>query len=310
MNKFVMVMALIIINIALPVGALSQAAPPHLSEGDGADGMHRIWIANSTIMILPNTNIQIINSSSVNISGINLNCGILDHLDSNNSYKTVGLHNEDEDLLGTISGASPETDVSLIPISISRDSGNLKISPKTAIKNKVICPTENGSMPFSLGKIAHGGYILEAKEANGSVLLVRMPILVQRSLEISLPKNISPGDVLQVDVLAKGSRNLTVGAIVMPVDDYNLTNITVSDKITIKRGDISAEVKKMDAEDVVALLPILPEDCTLTYQLQEGDKSTLNLITDADWQKGRYTLICMAYDQSGIRIAQGFLDLV
>lgn len=274
------------------------------------DDVHRISIANSTIMILPNTNIQIINSSSVNISGINLNGSILDLLDSNNSYKIVGLHNEDEELLGTISGASNETEVSLIPISISTDSGNLKINPKTAIENEVVCPEENGSIPFSLGKIAHGGCILEAKEVNGSMLLGRMPILVQRSLEISLPESISPGDVLQVNVLARGSENLTVGAIVMPVDDYNLTNITVSDKITIKRGDISAEVRKMDAEDVVALLPILPEDCTLSYQLQEGDKSTLNLITDADWRKGRYTLICMAYDLSGIRIAQGFLDLV
>ena len=59
------------------------------------------------------------------------------------------------------------------------------------------------------------------------------------------------------------------------------------------------------------LLPILPEDCTLTYQLQDENESTLNLITDAAWHKGRYVLICAAYDQSsGTRIAQGFVDLV
>lgn len=311
MKKFAMILVLTIIHIALSLGALSLGAPPHLAEGSGIDNSQgKLWIANSTIITLPNTTIWITNSSSVNLSGINLSIGILDYVNSNKSYRTLRLHDEDEDLSGIISEGGREMEVSLIPISISRDSGNLKITPKTAIRTKVDGTKENGGLSFSLGKIAHGGYILEAKETNSSELLDMIPLLVQRSLGISLPEKISPGDVLQVKVMAKGSENLTVGAIVMPADDYNLTDVTVSDKIVISRGDISAQIKKIDAQDVMALLPILPEDCTLTYQLQDGDESTLNLITDADWQKGRYVLICMAYDQSGTRIAQGFLDLV
>lgn len=312
MSKTEMIPALIILCIIIFFGISSQAASLQSSQKSQDNGQEALQVADSTIMILPNTTIQILNSSS-NASGINISQGILDHMGPNDTYKTVRLHNAGADLTGMISAAGSEAEVSLMPISVSRDSVGLKVSPKTTIEKKMT-DSKNGSwISFSLGNIVPGGYILEAREANGSVLLGRVPILVQESLKIALPEKISPGDVLPVKVMANssGKGSITVGAIVMPAYDYNLTNITVSDKIVFARGDANAEIKKIDVEDVMNLLPILPEDCTLTYQLQEGNESTLNLITDADWQKGRYVLICAAYDKSsGTRVAQGFLDLV
>jgi len=307
-----MIPALIILCITIFFSISSLAASLQSSQKSQDNGQEMLQVADSTIMILPNTTIQILNSSS-NVSGVNVSQGILDHIGQNDSYKTVRLHNADANLTGMILAAGSEAEVSLMPISVSRDSGGLKVSPKTSIVRKFPASEAGGKILFSLGKVVAGGYILEAREANGSVLLGRVPILVQESLKITLPEKISPGDVLPVKVTASssGKGNLTVGAIIMPASDYNLTNITVSDKIALGRGDVTAEIKKIDVEDVMNLLPILPEDCTLTYQLQEGNESTLNLITDADWQKGRYVLICAAYDQSsGTRVAQGFLDLV
>jgi hypothetical protein len=312
MSKTEMIPALIILCITIFFGISSHAASLQPSQKLQDNGQEMLQIADSTIMILPNTTIQILNSSS-NVSGINVSQGILNHISPNDSYKTVRLHDADADLTGMISAADSEAEVSLLPISVSRDSGGLKVSPKTSIERKLTASNDSGWFSFSLGKIVPGGYILEAREANGSVLLGRVPILVQKSLKIALPEKISPGDILPVRVMANssGKGNLTVGAIVMPASDYNLTNITVSDKIALGRGDVTAEIKKIDVEDAMDLLPILPEDCTLTYQLQVGNESTLNLITDADWQKGRYVLICAAYDQSsGMRIAQGFLEMV
>ncbi|MHC1688185.1 MAG: hypothetical protein AB9879_10815 [Methanothrix sp.] len=312
MSKMKMIPALIILCITIFFSISSLAASLQSSQKSQDNGQEMLQVADSTIMILPNTTIQILNSSS-NVSGVNVSQGILDHIGQNDSYKTVRLHNADANLTGMILAAGSEAEVSLMPISVSRDSGGLKVSPKTSIVRKFPAFEAGGKILFSLGKVVAGGYILEAREANGSVLLGRVPILVQESLKITLPEKISPGDVLPVKVTASssGKGNLTVGAIIMPASDYNLTNITVSDKIALGRGDVTAEIKKIDVEDVMNLLPILPEDCTLTYQLQVGNESTLNLITDADWQKGRYVLICAAYDQSsGTRVAQGFLDLV
>lgn len=304
MNKIAMIPVLIIIYITLSLGVLSQTA----FQQD--NGQAKLLISNSTTIFLPNTTIQIINSS-FSVYGINVSQSISDHIGTNNSYKTVGLHNADEDLEGLITASGHEAEVSLMPISISRASGSIKVSPKTSIEREFNSTNEKGMIPFSLGRIVSGGYILEAKEANGTKLLARVPLLVQKSLHILLPEKISPGDVLTVKVLANSTGSLTVGAIVMPLYDYNLTNITVSDKIALKRGDTSAEIDRLDVQDVMNLLPILPEDCTLSYQLQDENESTLNLITDAAWHKGRYVLICAAYDQSsGTRIAQGFVDLV
>jgi hypothetical protein len=242
-----------------------------------------LQLEGASILKLPNTSIQFMSSSY--------------------SFQTIHYLQDNQGLAGQVRGLSTMGEIFLFPLSFAQ--------PRPiSLKHRIIAPDKSGNMSFSLGNVPDGAYIMLAKERKQSAPLAIVPLIVQKKLSISAPERLSLGNFLVVKLQAEDDANYTMGAILMPLRDYNLTSISIAENLTISREEISVNLNKPSPKALMDLLPIIPEQGTLAIEPQAGNQSTLSLITDAKWQKGQYILLCAAYGQKGISIAQKFIELV
>jgi hypothetical protein len=211
---------------------------------------------------------------------------------------------------GSLQGIISESEIYLLPLHPSRKIEDIKILLNNSVRRLKVVPDSNGTAFFNLGIVSAGGYILSAKESNNSSLLATMPLLVTKPLNISSLEKFSAGDNFEVKMRANDAGNHIMGAIIMPVDDYYDINVTISDNLTIQRGEFQANIKSLNIESLLELLLVVPDTGTLAYDQPSGNESTLTLITDSSWKARKYVLICADYCQKNISIAQRFIEMV
>ena len=234
----------------------------------------------TTILMLPNTSIEFLNTS---------------YFFSNIYSLPAGSR-----ISGKLDGLSSISDVSLYPLSLSKNS--------ELIKRRILYPF-NSSTSFSIQNAPAGVYMLMARNRSQSDPLALALLIVQNDLIMSAPDRLVLGNSMTINLQARDGMNHIYGAILMPLTEYNLIAIRLDENISISRNETSAVLSKLRSEAFMDLLPIIPAQGTIAVEPQPKEQSTLTLITESGWQKGPYMLTGASYSQKGISIAQRIISM-
>ena len=183
---------------------------------------------------------------------------------------------------------------------------------------------QTGDAAVSLRGQPAGLYNLYLLDELNRTILSASPLLVTESvLDVELPENLSAGQILPVNINSSGpTGNYTLGALILSQQSYrsarlelysngtlqNLTAIFTLGNQTMELQYLPKEYEKFLNE----ILSILPEDSSAAVQESSRPQARLYLLTDPDWQRGKYMLICAVYSsgQGIVAIRQSVIEVV
>lgn len=193
-----------------------------------------------------------------------------------------------------------------------------------------------GSSAFELPGLPAGAYQIYALDLNHTrVLSSSFALVVARGLSTYTPSEISPGDILMVQVqMPDGGRetnatdinNVTAdkasnttgatnsgelcyyGAMLVSEEDCLNTSIAFKNdangspvSLIITRANTTAELPtRFNKSSLNSMFPIMPSNSAMAVQESQDGKSELNLITDESLTPGRYVLFSAAYSARGM----------
>jgi|GEM_PF-2879595 len=202
-----------------------------------------------------------------------------------------------------------------------------------------------GSSAFELPGMDAGAYQIYALELNHTrVLSCSFVLVVARGLSTYAPSEISPGDILviqvempgdiretnatDIDVIADNASNVTnsskpgelcyYGAMLVSEEDCQNTSIAFKNdaegspvSLIITRANATAELPtKFNKSSLNAIFPIMPSNSAMAMQESRDGRSELNLITDESLMPGRYVLFSAAYSARGMMMGVNQSSLV
>jgi len=181
-----------------------------------------------------------------------------------------------------------------------------------------------GDAAFRLQGRRMGLYTLYLLDDLNLTVLSAAPLLITRGgLEVELPENLSAGQIIKVGLNASGpAGNYTLAALMLPLDSYssstlalfgNGTRENLTAQLTISNQSIQLQGLPEGYEQLLnQILSILPENSSAAVQESPRPQAKLYLLTDPDWQKGKYMLICAIYasGQGIVAIGQSIVEVV
>lgn len=215
----------------------------------------------------------------------------------------------------------------------------------------LISLNSTGCSAFELPGLPAGAYQIYALDLNHTgVLSCSFALVTARGLSIHAPSEISPGDILVVQVQMPGYRrdgdiretnatdidnatadkasNVTgatssgelcyYGAMLVSEEDCMNTSIAFEDdangspvNLVITRANTTAELPtKFNKTSLNAVFPIMPSNSAMAVQESRDGQSDLNLITDESLIPGRYVLFSAAYSARGMLMGVNQSSLV
>lgn len=221
---------------------------------------------------------------------------IIEFMNSSFNFRTA--YDVGENFTLELQNLTDAADISLYSI-------HFRQNPAQLAQFDLIEPDQSGSASYRSGQLARGEYVLLAKEANQSFYMIQLPILVQDELLLDAPSNLTAGQALAVNLSRAGNLSShAVGCLLMPLKDYDRINVTLTQNLSINVGNLSASLGRISSEEVMKVLTIFPESCTIAMEEQAGNHTRLSLITEESWLKAEYMLLGVSYSPQGISLAQ------
>jgi methanogen extracellular protein (TIGR04279 family) len=181
-----------------------------------------------------------------------------------------------------------------------------------------------GDAALQMRGLPMGLYTLYLLDSLNRTVLTAAPILITRGeLEVDLPENLSAGQILPVKLNASGSAgSYTLAALMLPLDSYSSaalwlngwgTRANLTARLTISNQSLELTGEPEGSEQLLnQILSILPEESSAAVQESERPRAELYLLTDPDWHRGEYMLLCAicASGQGIVAIEQSELEVV
>jgi len=181
---------------------------------------------------------------------------------------------------------------------------------------------ETGDAAFSLPGRPMGIYTLYLADNQNHTILSAAPVLVTRNLQPDLPSNLSAGQILPVRLNSSApAGNYTLAALMLPEESYSSASlalfrnmsVNVTARLTISNQSLDLLSRPKDYEQLLSqILALLPEDSSAAMQESRRANGQLYLLTDQDWHRGKYMLICAIYTsgQGVVALGQSVLEVV
>ncbi len=160
---------------------------------------------------------------------------------------------------------------------------------------------------MSLNGRISGMYTLLVAEENSTRVLSATPLLVtKRAIALELPASLKAGDALKMKVNASSAVNLSrvYAGIIIRRQDYENASILISSRgpaempnttLTLAGKSVQMPGTPKISDLLMNAFTILPRNSAVGLQESNDDEVELQLVTDAQWEKGSYILICFVY---------------
>jgi methanogen extracellular protein (TIGR04279 family) len=161
-----------------------------------------------------------------------------------------------------------------------------------------------GAASFTVPGVSGGMYTLLVIDKNSSVALMAMPLLITPgNLTIQTPKKIIAGEVLKIkmNTTAAGNQTMIFAAVMISIQDYENASINLQNgtkNITLSLRSKSLEIvgkPSLSSDLLMEVMYLLPQNSAVGMQESQNQDAELSLITDAQWPKEFYILICVTY---------------
>jgi methanogen extracellular protein (TIGR04279 family) len=174
-----------------------------------------------------------------------------------------------------------------------------------------------GDAKFNITGIRSGLYNLFVVDENLSTVLSHCPLLVTpQNVSIDSLPEVRAGDTLNVIVSTSGTGNQTryYGAVMVSRKDYEGIRLNITSSgghnltSAIEWGNRTMQIQglpSLSSDFVLKLLSMLPENSAVGMQDSTKPEAGFHLITDPEWARGDYILICVAYSSESGMLGMG-----
>lgn len=246
-------------------------------------------------------------------NGINISQANLIERDSNHTFvfRSLAIYGESQNISGTYLGperlARSEVSVMITDFDVLRFLSGLNNTARAEGNGSLIRLNGTGDARFSLPGVSGGAYMISVIDNRNSTLLSASPLLAVRSgISIDAPAELKAGMPLKMRIKTASEKgNLTYGAILISMKDYKSARLNISTNGTekslstnISLGDRTQEIEglpSLSLQMLMGLMAVLPSNSAVAYQQSRNSEAELNMISDAQWDKGSYILTCAVY---------------